>query len=317
MPPLFPPIEPYTHAWLDVSDGHRVYYEESGNPSGIPALFVHGGPGSGCNADQRRFFDPACYRIILFDQRGTGRSLPFAAVEVNDTPSLVADMESLRARLGIEKWVLFGGSWGSALSLAYAEQYPERVLGLVLRGVFLCREKEIDWYLYGLRTFVPEAWERFAGFLPEEERNDLLGAYQLRLWAGDSQACLSAARAWNEYETFIMALGSAGGPAKPPPEDHILLGKVRIQVHYLTHRCFFRENQLLDRIGALHDIPAAIVQGRFDLVCPPITAYQLHCVWPRAELTLVNEAGHPAFHPPMASALVRATERLKDVVGAR
>jgi len=311
---LFPEIKPYAVGMLDVTGGHRVYYEECGSTAGKPVLFLHGGPGSGCNPGQRRFFNPQHYRIVLFDQRGCGRSVPVAELRENSTSSLIADIERLRAVLEIERWLLFGGSWGSTLALAYAEQHPQAVAGLILRGIFLASKRELDWYCDGLKFFAPEAWDRFSGFVPGTQRNDLLGFYYRAIHQPDTRLALAAALAWNAYESELMRLGELQQEAKPALNDNDVLGRARVQTHYLVNGCFLSENQLLQGLAAIRAIPAEIVHGRFDMVCPVGTAYTLHRAWPQARFTIVENAGHSASTPALASALVAATERFRSIV---
>jgi proline iminopeptidase len=311
---LFPAIEPYNSGYLDVGDGHSVYFEECGNPQGKPCLFVHGGPGGGAGAMARRFFDPARYRIVLFDQRGCGRSRPHAHLEANTTWHLVADMERLRRELAIERWLVFGGSWGSTLSLAYAQSHPGAVSELVLRGIFLLRRREIDWfYQHGASELYPDAWERYLAPIPEDERGDLVKAFHRRLLSEDREERLAAARAWSVWEAstsflypqqqFISALGEADAA----------LAMARIECHYFVNRGFFdSETQLLEGIDRIRHIPAVIVQGRYDVVCPPTTAWDLHRRWPEADLQLIPDAGHSAFDGGNAEALVAATNRFAD-----
>ncbi len=311
---LYPEIEPYAQDMLDVAGGHRIYYEECGNRSGVPVVFLHGGPGINCNPGHRRFFDPEHYRIILFDQRGCGKSLPFGEVRDNTTAHLIADMERLRAKLGIERWLLFGGSWGSTLALTYSEAHPHAVLGLILRGIFLGSGEELNWYCYGLRNFAPEAWECFAGFFPEEKRNKLLDCYHQLIHQTDTKVALAAARAWNNYEAELMMLGELKEEVKPLMPNEMALGRARVQTHYLINSCFLREGQLMKNLHAVRYLPATIVHGRFDLVCPVLTAYRLHRAWPEAELKIVENAGHSSSSPSLAAALVEVTERFKQIL---
>ncbi len=305
---LFPRSEPFVTGHLAVDSLHRLHWEQSGNPDGVPVVFVHGGPGAGTSPDHRRFFDPRRYRIVLFDQRGAGRSLPHAETRDNTTAHLVADMEMLRAHLGIERWVVFGGSWGSTLALAYGQAFPERCLGFILRGVFLFRRHEVEWFLHGMGRFFPEAHLAFLSFLPENERSDPLTAYSLRLDDPDPAVHLPAARAWCAYEDACSSLlphrlptsGSEGG-----------LALARIESHYMRHGGFLDENALLNGLPALHRHPAAIVQGRYDMVCPIATADELARAWPGCRYTVVPDAGHSALEPGIASALVAETERFK------
>ena len=310
---LYPEIEPFNAGMLDLDGRHRMYFEESGNPKGAPALFLHGGPGAGAAPAHRRFFDPAHYRIVIFDQRGAGRSTPLGEITDNTTPLLVADIEKLREHLGIKSWVVFGGSWGSTLALAYGEFHPERCTGLILRGIFLCRNSEIDWFLYGLRNIFPEAWRAFTDPIPEAERSDLLSTYYRRLTDPDPAVHMPAARAWGTYEGSCSTL-------LPSPEtvayfagDVVSLGLARIEAHYFKHDIFLPRNSLLDNVGRIRNIPAVIVQGRYDAVCPIVSADDLHRAWPGAEYHIIPDAGHSAWEPDICAALVRACERFKNI----
>lgn len=308
---LYPELEPFETGMLELDGLHRMYWEQSGNPAGYPVVFLHGGPGAGSAATHRRFFDPAHYRIVIFDQRGAGRSTPLGELRDNTTPHLVADIERLRMHLAIERWLVFGGSWGSTLALAYGEAHPDRCTGLILRGIFLCRKSEIDWFLYGLRNLFPEAWRAFSGAIPENERGDLLAAYYRRLTDPDPAVHMPAARAWSIYEGSCSTL-------LPSPEtvayfagDVVALGLSRIEAHYFSHDIFLPENSLLDNIGRIHDIPAVIVQGRYDAVCPIVSADDVHRAWPEAEYIIVPDAGHSAWEPGICAELVKATEKFK------
>jgi proline iminopeptidase len=309
--PLFPPIEPYRSAMLDLDAPHRMYYEESGNVRGVPVVFLHGGPGAGSSAVHRQFFDPAFYRIVVYDQRGAGRSTPLGCLEANTTPKLVEDLERLRRHLGIERWMVFGGSWGSTLAIAYAEHHPERCLALVLRGIFLCRRSEIDWFLYGLRAIFPEAWRAFSGYVPEAERGDLLTAYHGRLIDPDPAIHMPAARSWSVYEGSCSTLLPNPALVADFATDRVALGLARIEAHYFVNDIFLAEDFLLSNARRLKDIPGVIVQGRYDIVCPAISADDLHRAWPQADYTIVPDAGHSAFEPGIRSRLVAATEELK------
>ncbi len=303
---LFPTLEPYASGWLDVGDGHRIWHEQCGNPQGTPAVFLHGGPGSSINPNHRRFFDPAFYRIVLLDQRGCGRSTPRGEVQANTTPHLVGDLERLRNQLGIERWLLFGGSWGSTLALAYAQAHPGQVNGLVLRGLFLASEEEVAWFLCGLRRFLPEAWSRFAASAQDQSAEGLLRHYTERVQQDDEAAALR----WSAWESAIMAVGEA--PSAAASTDTSALARVRVQLHYLINHCFLAPGQLLRGLEGLARLPAILVQGRCDLVCPPGTAYTLRELWPGAQLRMVEEGGHSALHPALARALVQATQDMKE-----
>jgi proline iminopeptidase len=309
--PLFPPIEPLRSAMLELEAPHRMYYEECGNLRGVPVVFLHGGPGAGSSAVHRQFFDPAFYRIVVYDQRGAGRSTPLGCLQSNSTPNLVEDLERLRKHLGIERWMVFGGSWGSTLAIAYAEHHPERCLALVLRGIFLCRKSEIDWFLYGLRAVFPEAWRAFSGYVPEAERGDLLTAYHRRLVDADPAMHMPAARSWSVYEGSCSTLLPNPALVADFASDRVALGLARIEAHYFMNDIFLPDDFLLANARRLKDIPGAIVQGRYDIVCPAISADDLHRAWPEAEYTIVPDAGHSAFEPGIRSRLVAATEDFK------
>src|SRR5579863_5581708 len=308
---LFPPIEPYRTGRLRLDSRHTMYWEESGNPQGPAVLFLHGGPGAGATPVHRRFFDPAHWRIVIFDQRGGGRSTPLGAIEDNSPDHLVADIEKLRQELGIARWVVFGGSWGSTLALHYAETHPEHVAGLILRGVFLCRPAEIEWFLYGMRAIFPEAWRAFAGFLPEAERGDLLGGYYRRLIDPDPGIHLPAARAWSVYEGACSTLLPNPETVAAFGEARLALGLARIEAHFFTWHLFSPERDLVAQIGRIRHLPAAIVQGRYDMVCPIRSADTLARAWPEAEYIIVRDAGHSAMEPGIREQLVLASERAK------
>ena len=309
--PLFPPIEPYDAGMLDLEGPHRMYYEQSGNPRGQPVVFLHGGPGAGSSPVHRQFFDPAHYRIVVLDQRGAGRSTPLGCLEDNTTPRLIEDLERLRGHLGVERWVVFGGSWGSTLALAYAEHHPQRCAGLILRGIFLCRPSEIDWFLYGLRAIFPEAWRTFAEYIPAEERTDLLAAYHRRLVHPDPAVHLPAARSWSVYEGSCSTLLPNPALVADFASDRVALGLARIEAHYFKHDIFLPPDFLLREARRLAKIPGVIVQGRYDIVCPTMSADDLHRAWPEAEYYIVADAGHSAFEPGIRSRLVAATEAFK------
>ena len=312
--PLFPPIEPFDSGMLDLDAPHRMYYEQSGNPNGVAVVFLHGGPGAGSSPVHRQFFDPAFYRIVVLDQRGAGRSVPLGCLQENTTPKLVEDLERLRCHLRIERWVVFGGSWGSTLALAYAEEHPGRCLGLILRGIFLCRQSEIDWFLYGLRTIFPEAWRSFAGFIPDAERDDLLEAYHRRLVHPDPAVHMPAARSWSVYEGSCSTLLPNPALVADFATDRVALGLARIEAHYFKNDIFLPPDSLLANAQRLKPIPGYIVQGRYDIVCPPVSADDLHAAWPEAEYAIVPDAGHSAFEPGIRSRLVAATEAFKSKV---
>ena len=308
---LFPDIAPYETGFLPLSAGHVMYWEQVGNPRGQPVLFLHGGPGAGAGAVHRRFFDPQHWRVIIFDQRGAGRSRPLGELRDNTTPHLVRDIEVLRQFLGIEDWLLFGGSWGSTLALAYAQEHPNRVLGCVLRGVFLGRRDEVVWFLDGLRRVFPDAWAAFSEHLPPEERGDLLGAYLRRLCDPDPAVHLPAARAWSQYEGSCSTLLPSPETVASFAQDRTALGLARIEAHYFAHDLFLPPEGLLGRMDRLAGMPAEIVQGRYDMVCPATTAFELAAAWPSARLTVIPDAGHSALEPGLRTALVSAVERFR------
>jgi len=310
---IFPVIEPFASGRITVSSIHNLYYEECGNPAGIPVVILHGGPGSGCTPGQRRFFDPTHYRIILFDQRGCGRSEPVGCTEDNTTQDLVEDIECLRRHLTIDRWLIFGGSWGSTLALAYAATHPQRIQGLLLRGVFLARPCELDWFLYQTRNFFPEAWERFVLPLVQEERTDILASYARRVFGNDPSLNITAARRWNSFEAALISLLPAEPSLSTPLTDEAILARARIQLHYLVNDCFLRDMPLLGQAEKFRHIPCVIVQGRYDMVCPICTAYELHQAWPEADFHIVSDAGHAAFEPGTAAALIAASERFKSI----
>jgi proline iminopeptidase len=309
---LYPAIEPYASGMLSVDATHAIYWEQSGNPAGVPVLFLHGGPGAGASPTHRRFFDPAFYRIVVFDQRGSGRSTPLGELAANTTTHLIDDIERLRRLLEIDAWLVFGGSWGSTLALAYGEAHPERCLAFILRGVFLCRQGEIDWFLYGMRTVFPEAWREFAGFLPAGEQSDLLAGYYRRLIDPDPAVHMPAARVWSRYEGACSTLLPNVEATANFADDRVALGLARMEAHYFVNRIFLAENALLDNIGRIRRHPATIVQGRYDMVCPIMTADDLARAWPEARYIVVPDAGHSALEPGIRAGLVAATERFKE-----
>jgi len=314
--PLFPEITPGRTGYLQVDSLHSIYWEESGNPAGIPVVFLHGGPGAGSGPQHRRFFDPSAYRIVVFDQRGAGRSRPFGELKDNTTPHLVSDIEALRRYLAIDRWVVFGGSWGSTLALAYGEAHPDSCLGLILRGIFLCRPVEIDWFLNGLRHIFPDQWALFSGHIPEAERGDLLQAYHRRLTDPDPAIHLPAARVWGAYEGACSTLLPNPATVSHFASDSVALSLARIEAHYFVHHIFLPENALIANIGRIRHLPGFIVQGRYDAVCPTMSAHDLHQAWPEARYTIVPDAGHAAFEPGIRSELVRATEEMKRLLRA-
>jgi proline iminopeptidase len=310
---LFPDISPFETGTLPVGDGHVIYWEQVGNPYGRPVLFLHGGPGAGAGAVHRRFFDPAFWRVVIFDQRGAGRSRPLGGLAQNTTHHLIGDIETLREQLGIQRWLLFGGSWGSTLALAYAQAHPGQVLGLVLRGVFLGREEELDWFLHGLAQIFPEAHATFAGHLPEHERHDLLGGYLRRLTNPDPAIHIPAARAWSTYEGSCSTLLPTPDSVASFAQDRASVGLARIEAHYFAHKLFLPPDGLLARMHRIAHLRGEIVQGRYDMICPARSAVQLAQGWPNARLTMVPDAGHSALEPGVRRALVNAVERFRQV----
>lgn len=307
---LYPPIDPFDQRMLPVGQGHQVYFEQCGNPNGIPVVVLHGGPGGGCSPSMRRYFDPAVYRIILFDQRGCGRSRPHASVTDNTTWHLVADIELIRSTLGIDGWIVFGGSWGATLALIYAETHPEVVRHLVLRGVFLMTQSELDWfYGGGAGKFWPEVWARFEALIPEEERGDMIAAYHRRLFSGDLPQEQKYGRAWASWENALASISSTGGGGEGQSEYARAFS--RLENHYFTNAGFLEfDGQILAHVNRIAHIPAVIVQGRYDMICPPYSAYALAEKWPNCELKMVRNAGHALSEPGISAELVRAMDRI-------
>jgi proline iminopeptidase len=308
---LYPEISSYNSGMLPVSDLHTLYFEESGNPGGKPVVFLHGGPGGGTNPRCRRFFDPAVYRIVLFDQRGCGKSTPHADLTDNTTWDLVADIERLREHLGVDRWQVFGGSWGSTLALAYAQSHPERVTELVLRGIFMLRRTELEWfYQQGCDALFPDAWEHFLAAIPPAEHGDLISAYHRRLTHPDAAVRVAAARAWSIWEGATSHLYQNPAHIASTGEDEFALAFARIECHYFVNAGFFEvDGQLLRDVPRIRHIPTVIVQGRYDVVCPVRSAWDLHRAWPEADLQIIADAGHSAFEPGIVSALLDATDR--------
>jgi proline iminopeptidase len=309
---LFPDIGPYETGHLPLSAHHVMYWEQVGNPGGAAVLFLHGGPGAGAGAVHRRFFDPNHWRLVIFDQRGAGRSKPLGGLEANTTPDLVADIERLRRHLGIDRWLLFGGSWGSTLALAYAQAHPDRVAGLVLRGVFLGRPSEVDWFLHGMKSVFPEAHTAFTNFLPAAERADLLNSYLRRLCDPDPSVHMPAARAWSMYEGSCSTLMPSPDSVSSFAQDRSSLGLARIEAHYFKNDLFLPPGGLLAHMDRIAHVPGEIVQGRYDMICPPISAFELTASWPLARLTIIPDAGHSALEPGVRRALVAAVERFRN-----
>ncbi|NEO98445.1 MAG: prolyl aminopeptidase [Symploca sp. SIO2E9] len=311
MQELYPLREPYNQGNLKVSELHTIYFEESGNPKGKPVVFLHGGPGGGSQPKYRQYFDPAKWRVILFDQRGCGKSTPHAELKHNTTWDLVSDIEKLRVKLGIEQWFVFGGSWGSTLSLAYSQTHPQHCLGLILRGIFMLRQKEIQWfYQQGASYIFPDAWEEYVKPIPKEERHDLLGAYYRRLTSPDAQIRLEAARTWSVWEASTSKLFQDQNLMARFGNSHFAAAFARIECHYFINKGFFEsEDQLLQNIDRIRHLPATIVQGRYDVVCPMISAWELHRAWPEAELIVIPDAGHSMSEPGIRNALIEATDK--------
>ncbi len=308
---LFPEIGPFETGYLPLSDGHVMYWEQVGNPNGKPVLFLHGGPGAGAGAVHRRFFDPHFWRVIIFDQRGAGRSKPLGGLTANTTPDLIEDIERLRKFLNIERFVLFGGSWGSTLALAYAQAHREAVIGAVLRGIFLGRAEEVDWFLYGLRRIFPDAHATFSQFLPEAERHDLLAGYLARLEDDKPDIHGPAARAWSIYEGSCSTLMPNVEAVAAFAQDRTAVGLARIEAYYFANDLFLPAGGLLNHMGVLANIPGEIVQGRYDMICPAQSAFELAAAWPTARLTLVPDAGHSALEPGVRMALIAALDRCR------
>lgn len=314
---LYPPIEPYFEKVLPVSDLHAIHYEECGNPEGKPVLFVHGGPGGGNEPVYRRYFNPDLYRVILVDQRGSGKSTPHAELQENTTWHLVADMERVREAAGVDRWLVFGGSWGSTLGLAYAETHPDRVTGLILRGIFLCRDEELRWfYQEGASHIFPDLWEAYLAPIPPAERDDLLQAYYRRLTGDDQVVRQEAARAWSVWEGSTSKLFFDAESAAKFAQDDFSLAFARIECHYFVNHAFLEPNQLLRDVPKIHHIPGVIVQGRYDMVCPIKSAWELHRAWPEAQLHVIPDAGHSITEPGIIDQLIKATDQFAEATPA-
>jgi proline iminopeptidase len=309
--PLYPDCAPRASGMLALDARHTMHWEECGNAKGVPVLFIHGGPGGGCLPHHRRFYDPAYWRIVLYDQRGAGRSTPVAELADNTTADLVDDIERLRMHLRIDRWLLFGGSWGSTLALVYAQAHPQRVLGLVLRGVFLATKPEIEWFVGGMRRIFPEAWREFAHFLPARERGDVLASYYRRLTDADPRVHVPAAQAWDRYESACSTLLPKPEGANRIEGDGATLAIARIEAHYFVHDAFLAPNQILDGVARIRHLPCTIVQGRYDIICPPATADALARAWPEAEYVVVPDAGHSVREPGTTRELVAAVQRMQ------
>ena len=308
---LYPEIRSYRQTELKVDDTHTLYVEESGSRDGIAVVFIHGGPGAGASKNDRRFFDPDKYRIIIFDQRGSGRSTPHAELQDNTTDHLIQDLETLREHLGIERWVLFGGSWGSTLALLYAQQYPSRVLGMVLRGIFLCRDKDLHWfYQAGADRLFPDYWQDYVQPIPDSERSNMIAAYYKRLTGDNELAKMGAAKAWSTWEGRCATLRPNPDVVHHFAEPHTALSLARIEAHYFINHAFIEPNQILDNAHKLEGIPGTIVHGRYDVVCPLDNATDLHALWPDSELHIVRDAGHSSQEPSIVDALIKATDEM-------
>ena len=310
---LYPEISPYHATWIDRPHGHKVYVEISGNPHGKPIIFLHGGPGGGTNPKQRQFFDPKHYQIILFDQRGCGQSKPLGEVNGNTTADLISDMEAIREHLHIKHWIIFGGSWGSALALAYANQYPQTIKALILRGIFLSRETELNWFLDEVKAFFSEAHRTLLHYLPEDKRDDLIKNYSELVFSNDLKISGPASIAWNQFEGGLLKLLPQVEENKTLTDDDIQneIARARVQLHYIKDKCFIDGKKILEEIKKLKDVPTTIIQGRYDMVCPPITAYELHQHMPHADFIMVPDAGHSASEPSMTHELIKATNNYR------
>lgn len=310
---LFPPLSPYSSGFISVDDIHTLYWEQSGNPDGVPVLFLHGGPGGGASPRARQFFDPDHYRIIVFDQRGAGRSTPLGNVENNTLPHLLADIEQLRLHLNIERWHLFGGSWGSTLAIAYAEEHPQRCISMMLYGIFLLEQSEIDWFLYGIRSIFPEAWEQFSAVVGDESRYDLLEGYYQLLTTGPMEKRIDTAINWTLYESACVSLLPNFETLTTEEQKHQAYAMASIEIHYFRNNIIPVDQSLLNKIDRLRSIPATIIHGRYDVMCPIVTAHRLHQLWPEADYVIVPDAGHSSHEPGIRSRLIEATEHAKTL----
>ena len=311
---LYPPVEPFDQRTVDVGQGHKIYMEQCGNPKGVPVVVLHGGPGGGCSPAMRRYFDPSVYRVILFDQRGCGRSRPHASVEDNTTWHLVEDIEKIRVLLGIKSWMAFGGSWGATLALIYAQTHPDRVRHLILRGVFLMTQGELDWfYGGGAGKFWPETWARFVALIPDAERDDLIAAYHKRLFSGDRAQEIKYGRAWSAWENALASIHSSGRSGESPGE--YARAFARLENHYFMNKGFMKvDGQILANMGRISHIPGAIVQGRYDMICPPVSAWKINELWAAGELRMIRNAGHAQSEPGISAELVRVMDEIAEVV---
>ncbi len=311
---LFPPITPYSSGFIEVDETHNLYWEQSGNPQGVPIILLHGGPGAGSTPTHRQFFDPNHYRIIIFDQRGSGRSTPLGCLENNTTQYLINDIETLRKHLNIKSWHVFGGSWGSTLALSYAAQHKERCTSMILRGIFLCEQSEIDWFLYGMQTIFPEAWEQFSSFIPEEDRNNLLDTYyDILTNENDPEKQMEAAVRWSLYECACSSLLPNYDTITTAEQKQRALALARIEAHYFKNEVISKNKSLLNNIKDLRSIPTTIIQGRYDTICPILTANKLHKLWAEADYIIVADAGHSALDDPLRSRLIEATQSAKTI----
>ena len=310
---LYPEISPYHATWIERPHGHKIYVELSGNPHGKPIIFLHGGPGGGTNPKQRQFFDPKHYQIILFDQRGCGQSKPSGETNGNTTQDLLSDMEAIRKHFDIKRWIIFGGSWGSALALAYATQYPETIKVLILRGIFLSRKTELDWFLVEVKAFFPEAHQTLVDYLTDDKRDDLIKNYSELVFSSDLKISGPASIAWNRFESGLLKLLPQAEENKTLTDEDIQneIARARVQLHYIKDQCFIDGEKILKEVKQLKDIPTTIIQGRYDMVCPPITAYELYQCMPHANFIMVPDAGHSALEPSMTSELVKATNHYR------
>ena len=310
---LFPPTTPYSSGFLAVDDIHNLYWEQSGNPDGVPIVLLHGGPGAGASPTHRRFFDPDHYRIVIFDQRGSGRSTPTGSLENNTREFLVQDIETLRKHLQIERWHLFGGSWGSTLAMSYAAEYPQHCISMIMRGIFLCEQEEVDWFLNGMRTIFPEAWEQFASFVDEDKQDNLLDEYYDALTGTDQKRQIQAAIGWSLYEGACSLLLPNYETITTQEQKNQAIALARIEAHYFKNEVIPKENSLLNHVDTFRKIPTTIIQGRYDVICPIATAHTLHQAWPEADYIVVPDAGHSALDPSLRSRLMEATEHAKTI----
>ena len=314
MTELFPQIEPYEFGFLEVDNIHKIYWEKVGNNRGVPILVLHGGPGAGGNISLRRFFDPTFYNIIIFDQRGSGRSTPSACIKNNTTQILIKDIEKLRIFLKIKQWIVFGGSWGSSLSLAYSQEYPDNIINIILRGVFLCRKKEIDWFLEGIKNIFPDYWNRFSTFLPLEERKDLLQSYYKRLISKEPKVCEEAAISWARYEANCSTFLPNASVSEEFTDKQMALNLARLEAHYFINNLFLEEGQLLKNVTNITNIKGFIIQGRYDVICPIDSAYTLAKKWANSSLRIIEGAGHSSLEEPIQRELIKVTEEIKKIL---